>query len=189
MTSQIVTSTLDEDFPVAGQDNDSQGFRDNFSVIKTGLETAASEISVLQETTAKLGSEENNDFLGGIISNAQTNGIYGTSYSTTATTETTSIDFTNGDYQIVTLTRNTNLRFENWPESEMDIYSKLRIAVKTDGIGNWLATFTTQGGELIPLQGASDSYNTGTDIDDLQVVEVWTSDNGDTVFLTSVGDS
>ena len=49
MTSQIVSATIDENYPIAGQDNDSQGFRDNFSIIKTGLATAASEPTTLME--------------------------------------------------------------------------------------------------------------------------------------------
>lgn len=45
---------IDQDFPVAGQDNESQGFRDNFSAIKDTLEYAEDEIISLQETTTKL---------------------------------------------------------------------------------------------------------------------------------------
>jgi hypothetical protein len=48
MTSQIISETVDENFPVAGQDNDSQGFRDNFNIVKTGLGVASSEITDLQ---------------------------------------------------------------------------------------------------------------------------------------------
>lgn len=42
-----ITSTIDTGFPVAGQDNDTQGFRNNFANIKIGLEYAANEISDL----------------------------------------------------------------------------------------------------------------------------------------------
>ena len=35
MASNIVDTTIDETYPVAGVDNDSQGFRDNFNIIKT----------------------------------------------------------------------------------------------------------------------------------------------------------
>ena len=52
MASNITNANIDADFPIAGQDNDSQGFRDNFSEIKTGLGTAATEITSLQTTTA-----------------------------------------------------------------------------------------------------------------------------------------
>ena len=44
MPSNINTTNLDETYPVAGQDNNSQGFRDNFSTIKTNFTTAKTEI-------------------------------------------------------------------------------------------------------------------------------------------------
>ena len=62
MASNIISSTIDNTFPIAGVDNDTQGFRDNFTVIKTGLSTANSEISTLQSTTAKLNVERNIPF-------------------------------------------------------------------------------------------------------------------------------
>lgn len=43
-----ITSTIDTGFPVPGQDNDTQGFRNNFANIKKGLEYAADEISGLE---------------------------------------------------------------------------------------------------------------------------------------------
>jgi hypothetical protein len=43
MTSQINTSQIDETYPKAGQDNNSQGFRDNFTYIKDSLVVAASD--------------------------------------------------------------------------------------------------------------------------------------------------
>lgn len=48
MTSQINTTNIDITYPIAGQDNDTQGFRDNFRNIKTNLNFAQSEISAIQ---------------------------------------------------------------------------------------------------------------------------------------------
>ena len=45
MTSQINPGTINANYPVAGQDNDTQGFRTNYSNIKTQLAIAAQEIS------------------------------------------------------------------------------------------------------------------------------------------------
>jgi hypothetical protein len=42
-----ISSLIDTAFPVPGQDNDTQGFRNNFANIKNGLERAAEEISDL----------------------------------------------------------------------------------------------------------------------------------------------
>jgi hypothetical protein len=54
MTSGIIFSTIDTTYPIPGRDNDSQGFRTNFSIVKTGLEVAQSEISLLQANKADL---------------------------------------------------------------------------------------------------------------------------------------
>ena len=44
MASSINPSNIDGTYPVAGQDNDSQGFRDNFTNIKTNFTSAKTEI-------------------------------------------------------------------------------------------------------------------------------------------------
>lgn len=54
MASAISFSNIVTTYPIPGRDNDSQGFRTNFSLIKDGLETAASEISLLQANKADL---------------------------------------------------------------------------------------------------------------------------------------
>lgn len=69
MASTISTVGFNAAFPVAGVDNDSQGFRTNFNVTKVGLEQAATEVTALQTTTAKLNAT--NDFNGSIISEAE----------------------------------------------------------------------------------------------------------------------
>jgi hypothetical protein len=50
MTSEIEPDSIDPNFPQQDQNNDSQGFRDNFSAIKTNFERAAQEISSIQGT-------------------------------------------------------------------------------------------------------------------------------------------
>lgn len=59
MTSAIVSNTIDTAYPIPGRDNDSQGFRDNFSAIKTALQVATNEISALQSGKADLTSASN----------------------------------------------------------------------------------------------------------------------------------
>jgi len=50
MASLINPTNIDVTYPIAGQDNDTQGFRDNFSSIKNNLNTAKNEISAIQST-------------------------------------------------------------------------------------------------------------------------------------------
>lgn len=74
MTSSIDIEGLDPSFPVAGQNNDSQGFRDNFYNIKSNLNKAHSEITELQNTVVvkqdSNGNATENDLNGTVLKNA-----------------------------------------------------------------------------------------------------------------------
>ena len=48
MPSNINPTNIDGSYPIAGQDNDSQGFRDNFTNIRTNLQYSKMEIEDLQ---------------------------------------------------------------------------------------------------------------------------------------------
>ena len=48
MSSNINPNNIDSDYPIAGHDNDSQGFRDNFTNIKTNFENTKAELEDLQ---------------------------------------------------------------------------------------------------------------------------------------------
>ena len=54
MSSAITTTSIDVTFPTPGVDNDTQGFRNNFSAIKIALDTAKSEISSVQAVQVNL---------------------------------------------------------------------------------------------------------------------------------------
>jgi hypothetical protein len=54
MSSLINPSSIDGTYPIAGQDNDSQGFRDNFTNIKNNFTIAQTEISALQTAVTNL---------------------------------------------------------------------------------------------------------------------------------------
>ena len=74
-TSTTEINAIDQTYPVAGQDNDSQGFRDNFSNIKTSLTKVKADLDALDTNTAKL--NVSNDFNGNQISEADFNKIPG----------------------------------------------------------------------------------------------------------------
>jgi len=63
MASNINPNNIDGAYPIAGQDNDSQGFRDNFTNIKTNLEYAETEITTLQSNVVDLQSKLDPIFL------------------------------------------------------------------------------------------------------------------------------
>ena len=82
MSSNINPNNIDGTYPVAGQDNNSQGFRDNFTNTKTNFQYAAAEITDLQNNavlkSALAGTTLNNNMLGSILSNFQGQNISGT---------------------------------------------------------------------------------------------------------------
>ena len=59
MASNIVPGNIDGTYPKSGQDNSSQGFRDNFNATKNNFTTAASEITALQSNKASLNASSN----------------------------------------------------------------------------------------------------------------------------------
>lgn len=54
MSSNINPNNINGNFPVAGQDNDSQGFRDNFTNILNNFSFASTEITALQSAVTNL---------------------------------------------------------------------------------------------------------------------------------------
>lgn len=147
MASQIDATRIDETFPIAGQDNDTQGFRDNFNLIKSNLTTAAGEITALQTKTAGLNVSEadgGGDFNGQIISNAvlkeNTNSLL--SGGPTASSAVT-LNFTNANHQVYQVDRNVEFRFEGFPTNNQA--SEFILELRGDGLANHTVSFFTDG--------------------------------------------
>ena len=187
MTSAITTTNIDGAFPIAGQDNNSQGFRDNFTNIKTGLNTAKSEITDLQTNTAKLNA--NNNFNGNMIENAEINQVYGSVRNNGTISTTTSIDLENGPLQIYTLAGNATLQFTNWPAS--DLYARIRLHLKSDTVSARTVVFSTEAGGSILKSGDGAAFPSPFTLNingAFRVVEAWTYNAGTTVYLKYLGE-
>lgn len=85
MTSNINTQNINGNYPVSGQDNDSQGFRDNFTNTKNNFTVAQAEITELQNTAVLLrplgtSTTTSNHFDGTVLVGAQTSGFVETAF-------------------------------------------------------------------------------------------------------------
>ena len=104
MTSSINSNNIDGTYPVAGQDNDSQGFRDNFTATKTNFNYAAAEITDLQNKavlkSALTGTTLNNNMGGALLIDAQLQDMSETrvALGTLTTGDTATIDYSAGPY-------------------------------------------------------------------------------------------
>ncbi len=121
MTSNINYLSINENFPVAGEDNDTQTFRDNFDTIKTSLRSAQEEITTLQSNTAGLQlveTENGSDFGGREISNAILRDTLIKTFpggDIGGDVPLLTIDYENGGYQKFKLNGNINIDFINFP--------------------------------------------------------------------------
>jgi hypothetical protein len=119
MTSTINTNGIDGNYPVPGQNNNSQGFRDNFTAIKNNLNTAESEISDLQSNAVLKGPLTgiplDNNMANTLISNAAIRTFRNTTYNLgNNVSGTVVVDCTLGDVQFATITGNTTFQFAGW---------------------------------------------------------------------------
>lgn len=122
MASNINPDNIDTTYPVAGQDNDSQGFRDNFTNIKTNFEFAEEEINDLESKvllkSALTGTVLDNDMGGALLENPKLQGVRYTRIAPTSTTGSIAVDFSAGSYyKISQLTGNISLSFTNIPSA------------------------------------------------------------------------
>jgi len=119
MTSQINPNNIDGQYPVAGQPNNTQGFRDNFTNIKTNFQTAATEITDLENKgifkAALTGTTLDNNMADNLIYAVKLNDVSYTYVQQTTTAGAIAIDYSAGQYQLVAPTANVSLSFSNWP--------------------------------------------------------------------------
>jgi hypothetical protein len=116
---------IDQTYPVAGQDNDSQGFRDNFNNVKDSLSLASADIVELQSKAvlkSAIGTNDTvtNDMGGSSITNGQFSEFYASAYTNTGGTPITTgqyVDLTVGSFQSFVMGADIDFTFRGWPTS------------------------------------------------------------------------
>jgi hypothetical protein len=132
MTSQINPNNIDGSYPVAGQDNDSQGFRDNFTNIRNNFTFTKAELEDLQNKvvlkSALLNTTLDNDFAGNTLTNPTLSG-YRETYNDIGTPgSSVTVDFINGNFQKFTMSGSTTLSF-NFPSNTNNQYASIKLWV------------------------------------------------------------
>jgi hypothetical protein len=191
---------IDAQFPVAGIDNESQGFRDNFASIKDSLAQAKTDIESLQGTT--LSRTEGGNLNGNTISNVNLGNVSYDSFDLTGVNNNDSegqpIDFSNGPYQSFALnkagTSSSNpqvLRFDNWPEAGR--YGPLRVQITSQLGSTQYFEFVYPSGlnflydEAWPRDGMDIETILSVDSTDAKIFEFWTFDGGVNIYARYLG--
>ena len=191
MASNINTTTINTAYPVAGQDNDSQGFRDNFANTNSNFVEAKAEIEDIQNKgifkSALIGAGSlNNDMAGAIIKSAKLVDARETVVLHVATENPLNLGVKAGSYHEITPSASFTLAFSDgtsadWPAN--GTYSKVRLEVTVDNIAKTItlpATVTV--GNVTGQSGQVITVSTpGT-----YVYELSTRDGGTTVAINEV---
>lgn len=160
MTSQINPNNIDGAYPIAGQDNDSQGFRDNFTNTKTNFAYASAEITDLQSKVvlkaALTGTTLDNDMNNSVISNVQ---LLEASAPRIALGSVTSaaLNFAAGPYYTLTTGGSVSLSFSNLPVAGQVATMRLQITVSNTAYSLVLPASVTVG--VSNLQGFDATTN------------------------------
>jgi hypothetical protein len=144
--STINTNGINVNYPVPGENNSSQGFRDNFASIRTNLNTAANEITDLQTKVvvkqALANTSINNDMGNTLISNAATRGFRATTYNLgNALSGTVLVNVQSGDVQYGTVAGDVTLQFGGWAPTGTQSNVQLQLSVSN---ANAVISFPTE---------------------------------------------
>jgi hypothetical protein len=183
MPSNINTTNLDETYPVAGQDNNSQGFRDNFTNIKANFTAAKAEIETLQNNTAKVNAA--NNFNNNVISNAKFIKNTFTVYNGGNITTAQNISYNNGNVQTFTVGANLTLTFTNWA-TVANALSSVIVELKSDGVARTVIWSTENAGLIYKETVFPNPFILPANQNPLYV-EFWTYNQGVTIFGKYLG--
>jgi hypothetical protein len=188
MASNINPNNIDGSYPVAGQDNNSQGFRDNFTNTKVNFQRAEEEINDLEAKSvlkaALSGSTLDNNMNNNTIYAVNLNDVSTTRIAATATSGTVTLNYAEGQYQTVAPSSGSiTLAFTNFPES--GYFGNLRVAIV---VSNTTFTVTLPAAVTLGttgvqgLSGGVITFNsTGTFVFDFS-----TSDGGTVITINDV---
>jgi hypothetical protein len=189
--SNINFASINENFPVAGQDNDTQVFRDNFDTIKTNFRFAQEEISDLQNNTVR--TDQENDLNNNIVSKAVMRNNRDALLDGGAIAVPISVDYTNGNYQIFRFGADITLGFLQFPNniSFPRGVGKVTLELYSDGPSRNITldpsnavTYKKKSSDS-EFTWSNNSFTLSSSSDPV-IVEVWRHSN-ETIFIHYIG--
>jgi len=164
MTSNINPNNINGAYPVAGQDNNSQGFRDNFTNTSQNFQYAADEITDLQNKAvlkaALIGTTLDNNMNGVVLSNAQLQNMSETRVALGTLAGTVTIDYTLGSVQTVTTNGPISLNFTNFHAA--GVATTVAVQITVVSTAHTVQFPTAVSVNNLGIQGINTSTNTIT---------------------------
>jgi hypothetical protein len=185
MASKIVPGNINGTYPTAGENNSSQGFRDNFTAIKNNFTEAQSEINDLDSNKANLNAA--NDFAGNTITDAELKDNSETVFAHGSIADTITLNHENGHYQTLTTTDTITLAFLNFPTT-----GKLGRIILDVTVASTAHTITIPSNVLVSsnLSGGDGSSDTITvPTSGRYLYEFMSPDGGTTILMHQLGNN
>ena len=185
MASNIVPGNIDGTYPKAGQDNSSQGFRDNFSATKNNFTEAKTEIEAMQTNKANLNAS--NDFAGNIIEDAELKDNSETVYAHGTTGGAITLNHENGHYQTITTNAAITLSFTNLPAA--DSLGRIILDITFADVAHTITipSSVIVSGGVTGGDGSSDTITVPTS--GRYLYEFLTPDAGTTILMHQLGNN
>ena len=185
MASNIVPGNVDGTYPKAGQDNSSQGFRDNFSAIKTNFTEAVTEIEALQTNKANLNTSSN--FTDNEVTRAVLKDTSETIYAHGTTGGAIALNHENGHYQTITTNASITLSFTNLPATSTLGRIVLDITFASTAHTITIPTAVIVSGLVLGGDGSSNTITCPTS--GRYLYEFMTPDAGTTILMHQIGNN
>ena len=185
MASKIVPGNIDNTYPIAGQDNSSQGFRDNFAGTKNNFTEAKAEIEDLQSNKANLNAT--NDFAGNIIEDAELKDNSETVFGHGTTGGAITLNHENGHYQTLTTNASVTLSFSNLPATNKLGRIILDITYASTAHTITIPTSVVVSGNVSGGDGSSNTITCPTS--GRYLYEFMSPDSGTTILMHQLGNN
>jgi hypothetical protein len=190
LTSNINFAAINENFPVAGQDNDTQVFRDNFDTIKTNFSEAKTEIEDLQANSSR--TDTTSDFNYNIVTTVtlQDAVLLKRDYGAAIVAATQEVSFKQALYHVIKFGANCAIELVDFPVTEVDVLGfgscgKITLELYGDGTARTL-TFTPSGSTVFKKSSGFPGTLTVTSATNPVIIEVWQHDVN-VIFLNYLG--
>jgi hypothetical protein len=188
--SSINPNNINGQYPVAGQDNDSQGFRDNFTNIINNFTFAYNEINDLQQNALLKnplsGTTLSNDMnYAQLVKPQLLNAVETQNPIVGAVSGSKNISWLDGDFQKFTTGGDVVLGITNWPQNGTRAKLRLQITTGANVANIQFPTIMSNVG-IASIQGFVSGQTIRLDGSNVYQFELSSSDNGSTLYIQDI---
>jgi hypothetical protein len=187
MTSSINYNNIDGTYPVAGVDNDSQGFRTNFTNIRSNFQSAKGEIEDLQNKvilkSALTGTTLNNNMGGAPLNSALISNFAEAIVDLGSAVGSVTLDHSSAHNWSITPSGSFSIGFTNFPSSGQ--FGRIRLKVVLDNVAKTMTLPSAVSKGIDSIEGLSSNVITFASAD-TYYFEFVTDDGGTSIHINDL---